>query len=141
MVNAITGGVLIGLAAVVFYLGIGRIAGISGITASALQRSESAKGSVAFLLALMLSGACTTWWLGLVPVRDIGELATPLLLLGGLFVGFGTRLGSGCTSGHGVCGMARLSGRSLLATLIFLSVGMLTATLLRAELVATAGLG
>jgi uncharacterized membrane protein YedE/YeeE len=141
MVNAIVGGVLIGLAAVVLYLGIGRIAGISGITASALQRSESANVSIAFLLALMISGVATAWWLDVVPLRDLAQFSMPLLLLGGLFVGFGTRLGSGCTSGHGVCGMARLSLRSLVATLTFLGAGMLVATLLRAELLALAGFG
>lgn len=136
MVNAIAGGVLIGLAAVVLYLGVGRIAGISGITANALQRSESAKGAIAFLAGLMIAGVFTTAWLGVIPVRDFTELSTPLLLIGGLLVGFGTRLGSGCTSGHGVCGMARLSLRSLAATLIFLSAGMIIATTLRADLLA-----
>jgi uncharacterized membrane protein YedE/YeeE len=141
MVNAVIGGVLIGLAAVVFYLGIGRIAGISGITASALQRSASAKASIAFLLGLMISGVCTAMWQGVVPVRNITELVIPLLLIGGLLVGFGTRLGSGCTSGHGVCGMARLSLRSLVATLVFLGVGMMIATALRPELLAILGRG
>ncbi len=134
MLNAVIGGVLIGLAAVVLYAGIGRIAGISGISAAALRRSGAANWPVTFLLALMISGVATAAWLGMEPVRDFTELSTPLLLLGGLLVGFGTRLGSGCTSGHGVCGMARLSLRSLVATMVFLSVGMLTASGLREHL-------
>ena len=133
-VFAILGGVLIGLAAVWMMWSLGRIAGISGIVASALRAPWGASGLWAwlFLLGLGLGG-----WLarGLLPSGTIVSVATlaewpPSLLVGGLLVGFGTRLGSGCTSGHGVCGIARLSPRSLIATVTFVGVGMVTATLL-----------
>ena len=126
--NAIFGGVLIGLAAVWLYLSIGRIAGISGIAANALLRARGNLWPVLFVLGLGLGG-----WLGyaMLDNKPTGEIASGQsvwLLVGGLLVGFGTRLGSGCTSGHGVCGISRLSKRSLFATVVFLAVGMATAT-------------
>ena len=128
IINAIGGGVLIGGAAVWLWLSLGRVAGISGIAARALTGGK-ALWPVLFVVGLGLGG-----WLG----NGFQAAAAPatltitqalLLGLGGLLVGFGTRLGSGCTSGHGVCGNARLSKRSIAATLTFLAVGMLTATL------------
>jgi len=128
MATALLGGGLIGLAAVWLYLSLGRVAGISGIAANALLRWKENMWPVMFVLGLGIGG-----WLAylLSDVRAEAELTgehSLWLLLGGLFVGFGTRMGSGCTSGHGVCGMARLSKRSIVATLTFLAVGMATAT-------------
>lgn len=125
MVEAIVGGALIGVAAVWLYLSLGRIAGISGIVGRALTAPTG--WAVLFIVGLGVGG----WLARPFAVEPTLEVALPteLLLVGGLLVGFGTRLGSGCTSGHGVCGMARVSQRSIVATATFLAVGMLTATL------------
>lgn len=134
---AIVGGVLIGSAAVWLYLSVGRIAGISGIAAQALRNPLTNSWAVLFILGLGLGGWAAQL-LGFGPVHGssatlaaapVADLSLPLLIGGGLLVGVGTRLGSGCTSGHGVCGMARLSPRSLAATLVFVGVGMAAATL------------
>lgn len=133
---AIVGGVLIGSAAVWLYLSVGRIAGISGIAAQALRNPLANSWAVLFILGLGLGGWAAQL-LGFGPslnvevaqAAPVADLSLPLLIVGGLLVGVGTRMGSGCTSGHGVCGMARLSPRSLAATLIFVGVGMVVATL------------
>lgn len=130
MVHALIGGSLIGLAAVLLFIGIGRIAGISGISATVFKRSGDQRWALAFLIGLMVSGVLVGWLLDKQPLRDLAAVNVPMLLVGGLLVGIGTRLGSGCTSGHGVCGLARRSPRSLVATLTFLSVGMAVATAL-----------
>lgn len=128
--SALAGGALIGLAAALFALLLGRIAGISGIAGRLFERGTTDRGwRVAFLLGLfaapwLLTGA------GFVSERS-SEASPPLLLLAGLLVGIGTRLANGCTSGHGVCGLARLSGRSLLAVLSFMTAGFLTVGVLR----------
>ncbi len=118
--SALAGGALIGLAAVMLMLFRGRIAGISGIVGGLFAPSA---GDVAWRAAFvvgMLGGAAALGAAGYVPVlSDRPGLA--VIALAGLLVGFGTRLGSGCTSGHGVCGLARLSPRSLVATLVFMA--------------------
>lgn len=128
MVSAIVGGGLIGLAAVMLFLSTGRIAGISGISANVLRNTSNRAWSLAFLAGLVAGGVVTGQLLGRTSLQNFQELNVGLLLLAGLLVGYGTRLGSGCTSGHGVCGLARLSPRSAIATLTFLGVGMLVAT-------------
>ena len=132
MIGAIVGGTLIGTAAVWLWLSLGRVAGISGIVAQALTNTRGAWWALTFVVGLGLGG-----WIGIAltgaaerPALSGAQIA--LFACAGLLVGFGTRLGSGCTSGHGVCGNARLSKRSLSATLTFLGVGMLTATLVHA---------
>jgi len=128
MTNALVGGALIGLAAALLFLSTGRIAGISGIASVALRRARTSIWAWGFLLGLMTGGVVAHRLLGHVPVQDLGNIPLTPLLIGGVLVGFGTRLGSGCTSGHGVCGLARFSPRSLVATITFLAVGMLVAT-------------
>lgn len=129
-VSALAGGLMIGAAAVMLYVLLGRIAGISGILNGALTASDGQRGwRLQFLLGLVAGGALYQW-VGGHALLTRTDFPLPLLVLAGLLVGFGTRLGSGCTSGHGVCGVARLSTRSLLATAVFLGVGMLTATLM-----------
>ena len=130
MTAAIIGGVLIGLAACWLMLSLGRIAGISGIAARALMRPRQGAWPALFILGLGLGGLLGIALTDVDIVR--GPVAAAPLIVGGLLVGFGTRLGSGCTSGHGVCGMSRLSARSIAATATFLLVGMLTATLVYA---------
>ena len=128
--TALIGGMLIGLAASLFILLSGRIAGISGIVGGLLR---PARGDVAWRL-LFLGGivlvpfACSLF--ATLPEIRIDAGATTLLLAG-LLVGIGTRYGAGCTSGHGVCGVARLSPRSLVATATFVAAGFVTVWLLR----------
>ncbi|MGY4024416.1 YeeE/YedE family protein [Aeromonas rivuli] len=121
---SLAGGMLIGLSALLLLLFNGRIAGISGIFATALQSRQAWRWL--FLLGLMLGGPLATM-LGLARLPDFAALpAWPLVLLAGLLVGVGTRLGNGCTSGHGICGLGRLSMRSLVATLTFMASGIVT---------------
>ena len=124
--NALTGGALIGLAAALLLLLNGRIAGVSGIVGGLLQ-TLTLKGlawRVAFVAGLVLAPALYSLFSNLPAVRI--EAGWGTLVLAGLLVGFGTRLGSGCTSGHGVCGLGRLSPRSLVATAVFMGTGIVT---------------
>jgi len=119
------GGLLIGLAASVFILFHGRIMGVSGILGGLIRPIKGDIGwRVIFFLGL-ISAPIGARFLGLMPEIEID--GSPLqLIVAGLLVGFGTNLGSGCTSGHGVCGIARLSPRSITATLTFMATGVLT---------------
>jgi uncharacterized protein len=125
-VSGLIGGLLIGLAAALLLLLNGRISGISGIVGGLLMRKSSEVGwRVAFVAGLLLGAlAYVLATDDALPVRMQASL--PVLVAAGLLVGFGTRLGSGCTSGHGVCGIARLSKRSIAATAIFFGVAILT---------------
>lgn len=125
-VAGLAGGVLIGLAAALMLLGAGRIAGVSGIAARAFGIAESSMsraGAWAFVIGLPL-GALLVTSLSAQAVPSFAGPAT--LVIAGLIVGIGTRLGSGCTSGHGVCGMSRLSQRSLVAVATFMVTGFAT---------------
>lgn len=128
---ALAGGVLIGLAATLLLWLNGRIAGISGIVGGVLlpQRGEVA-WRLAFLLGLVAAGAAWLWW---VPGAHAPRQGFPpaLLVAAGLLVGFGTRMGNGCTSGHGVCGLGQLSLRSLAAVLAFMATAIATTYLVR----------
>lgn len=121
---SLVGGLLLGLSTVVLLLGIGRIAGISGIFSSLLKPKDIEIWQVLFILGLVVSPLLYSL---VRPLPDI-EITTslPLLIGAGILVGFGTRLGSGCTSGHGICGNARLSPRSLAATVTFMLFGIIT---------------
>jgi uncharacterized membrane protein YedE/YeeE len=130
LMQSVAGGALIGLAATWLYFSLGRIAGISGIFSQSL-RNPGQLWPPAFVIGLGLGG-----WLAmaLLPASALHlQLEPGWIIAAGLIVGIGTRLGSGCTSGHGVCGIARLSRRSILATIIFVGVGMASATILRAS--------
>ena len=127
-VTALLGGGLIGLAATVLYAGIGRIAGISGIVNNAIERRQERGWRLAFLAGLLAAAAAWFAWSGEAPRNGF---PLPWLLAAGLLVGFGTRLGNGCTSGHGICGLARLSKRSLLAVAVFMAAGIFTTYLMR----------
>lgn len=122
--SALMGGVLIGLSAAGMLLWLGRIAGISGILSQAFLSAKGRVGHLLFLLGLIISGLIARS-LGLEKTIVI-EATSQQLILAGLLVGFGTRLGSGCTSGHGICGLARLSKRSIAATLIFMATAIAT---------------
>ncbi|MEX9213823.1 YeeE/YedE family protein [Providencia rettgeri] len=126
--SAAIGGVLIGLAAAILLVFNGRIAGISGILGGLLKPTKGDTAwKVAFIIGLMSAPVLFTW-LAFTPEVSIAT-STPILVLAGLFVGFGSRLGSGCTSGHGICGMARLSRRSIVAVLVFMIVAFVTVAL------------
>jgi uncharacterized membrane protein YedE/YeeE len=128
--SALAGGLLIGLASGLFVLADGRIAGISGLVGSLLQPpGDWVAEKALFVLGLVLSPLLWQLAVGLPPIEI--EAAWPLLALAGLLVGLGSRYGAGCTSGHGVCGLARLSPRSLVATLSFMGSGFLTVYVLR----------
>ena len=124
-IAALGGGALIGLAASMLFLTLGRIAGISGILGNLIAMPQNETGwRVAFLVGLLLGAVLMARALGgFVPQLDTGGA---VLILAGLLVGYGTRLGAGCTSGHGICGLARLSPRSLAAVLLFMASAMLT---------------
>jgi len=130
-VSAAIGGVLIGLSAGLLWLSVGRVAGISGIVGSLWSpRTGDVTWRVAFLIGLIAAPLVYGWATGSLP--RISVSVPPLIIIaGGLLVGFGTRLGGGCTSGHGVCGLARLSPRSLVATALFMSTAVATSFLLR----------
>ncbi len=128
VVGAIIGGCLIGGAAVWLFLSLGRIAGISGIAANALMRSRDHIWPLLFVVGLGIGGWIAYLASGGRPAVEVQSGQWLWMIAGGVLVGFGTRMGSGCTSGHGVCGLARFSPRSLAATLTFLGVGMVTAT-------------
>lgn len=130
-IAGLIGGLMIGLAAAIMLLGLGWIAGVSGLAARAIGLSASGppRGvAIAFTVGLPVGAV-------LVALLSDGIPATfpapGLLIVAGLIVGFGTRLGSGCTSGHGVCGLSRLSRRSIVATALFMGSGFATVALMR----------
>jgi uncharacterized membrane protein YedE/YeeE len=128
--NGLVGGVLIGAAAVLLLWSIGRIAGISGIVNGVATAPRGDRGwRIAFLAGMAVAGAIALHLAGAAPREQTG--ATVLLVVAGLLVGFGTRVGSGCTSGHGVCGLGRMSLRSLAAVVTFMLAGMATTYVLR----------
>lgn len=125
--TALAGGLLIGSAAGLLLLLSGRVAGVSGMLASAtgLGRGGTPRGQAAAFIVGLPAGASLIFAFFRGPDVQVTS-SLPLLILAGLLVGFGTRLGNGCTSGHGVCGMARLSPRSIAATLTFMAAGFAT---------------
>jgi len=126
---SLAGGLLIGLATLMLLYFKGRVAGISGVIGSLMQFKNTPPGHfswrIAFVLGLVLSSAIY----GLFAVMPVSEINASygLIVLAGLLVGFGTRMGSGCTSGHAVCGLSRLSVRSIAATFSFMASGFVTA--------------
>lgn len=130
-IAGLIGGLMIGLAAAIMLLGLGRIAGVSGLAARAtgLSMGGVPRGvAIAFVVGLPLGAFLVALLAGGVPATIP---ATGLLIIAGLIVGYGTRLGSGCTSGHGICGLSRLSPRSILATALFMGSGFATVALMR----------
>jgi uncharacterized membrane protein YedE/YeeE len=142
-VPALAGGLLIGLASAILWLGNGRIAGVSGIFGQLLPPARTVVWRIAFLVALVLGA----WFASIIipglgvggpggaPVRLVEApagwgVSTPVwLVIAGLLTGFGTKVGNGCTSGHGICGLARFSLRSLVAVGVFFVVAIITVTL------------
>lgn len=127
--SALVGGMMIGLASWMLLAGLGRIAGISGIVSGALVGQPRQLWRGAFVAGLIFGGAAAAYFLHI--ALPVNPQPAFILMVAGLLVGFGTVLGSGCTSGHGICGLARGSKRSFLAVCVFMLAGVLTVTLRR----------
>ena len=127
---ALAGGVLLGLASALFVLLNGRVLGISGIVGGLLRpRAGDIGWRLAFVLGMLV--APSLYWLVVGPTQPRIDASWGMVVIAGLLVGVGTRYGSGCTSGHGVCGLSRMSPRSLVATLAFMGAGFVTVFLVR----------
>ncbi|HCH00308.1 MAG TPA: hypothetical protein DEV85_00255 [Vibrio sp.] len=127
--SALFGGMLLGISATILMLFKGKVAGISGIVSGAITPSSVDKGwRIQFIIGLIAGGFLTNWLvqpeLSGIPAHYSSSIVT--MLLAGLLVGLGTKLGNGCTSGHGICGMGRFSIRSMIATLTFMLVAAVT---------------
>ena len=128
--TALAGGVLLGLASALFVLLNGRILGISGIVGGLLRPRAGDMGwRLAFVLGMLVAPGL--YWLVVGPTQPRIDANWGMVVIAGLLVGVGTRYGSGCTSGHGVCGLSRMSPRSLVATLAFMGAGFVTVFLIR----------
>jgi uncharacterized membrane protein YedE/YeeE len=129
-ISALIGGVLIGTAAVLFALLAGRIAGVSGVVGGLLPpKANDVSWRVAFVAGLIAAPLAYSLFTAIPPIEV--EATYPMLVIVGLLVGIGTRYSSGCTSGHGVCGLSRRSPRSFIATLTFMAAAFITVFLLR----------
>jgi len=127
-ISALAGGALIGLASVWLLAANGRIAGVSGILHGLFSPPDT-KWRALFLSGLLLAGLA--WQAAGMPVPLRSGFPLGWVAAAGLLVGFGTRMGGGCTSGHGVCGLGRLSARSLVAVIVFMAAGMIAAYVMR----------
>ena len=123
--SSLIGGLIIGVAVVLFFITTGRLAGISGIVSSTLEKNENKFSNLLFIIGLVLGPLVFIFF----SKNDVVFKMTssiPLIIAGGLLVGLGTKIGRGCTSGHGICGISRFSTRSILATIIFMIFAMIT---------------
>mgnify|MGYP001464608376 CR=1 FL=1 len=122
--SAFTGGLLIGFAAFLFFVFNGRMAGVSSIASDSVLKDHNRYDNLLFLIGLIIGPILYSF-----SGKEIESIITnslPLLILGGLLVGVGTKIGNGCTSGHGVCGISRFSIRSITATIVFILTGVFT---------------
>ena len=129
-ISAFSGGILIGIAVILFFISTGRLAGVSGIVNNTLTNTKNWLSNFLFLVGLVLGPSAYV----LILNNDIAFSMTsslPLIIIGGILVGFGTKIGSGCTSGHGICGISRFSVRSIVATITFMIIAMITVALLK----------
>lgn len=129
--NPLLGGVIIGLSAAILMAFIGRIAGICSILANAILPSVEERGWRWVFIAGLIIGTLAVHQLSSIPVPAAPKQPAWLVVLSGLLVGYGTQLGSGCTSGHSVCGISRFSLRSFSATLVFMATGFITVFFIR----------
>ena len=123
--SSLIGGLIIGVAVVLFFITTGRLAGISGIVSSTLEKNENKFSNLLFIIGLILGPLFYIFF----SKNDVVFKMTssiPLIIVGGLLVGLGTKIGRGCTSGHGICGISRFSMRSIVATIIFMIFAMIT---------------
>ena len=124
-ISAFNGGLLIGLAVVIFFVSNGRLAGVSGIVNNALTTFHNRTINLLFLLGLIL-GPLIFMIISQTTIPFDMTSSKPTIIIGGLLVGIGTKISSGCTSGHGVCGISRFSIRSIIATILFILSAMMT---------------
>jgi len=117
--SAFLGGIIIGLAVIIFFIGNGRLAGISGIVNDTLVSKQNRTDNFLFVVGLVLGPIFYTF-LTKINIPFLITSSLPIIISAGLLVGIGTKIGSGCTSGHGICGISRLSLRSITATIIFM---------------------
>jgi len=123
--SSFIGGLIIGISVVLFFISTGRLAGISGIISNTLERNENKFSNILFLIGLVLGPLVCIFFSKKDVVFNMTS-SLPLIIIGGLFVGIGTKIGKGCTSGHGICGISRFSMRSFVATIIFMIFAMIT---------------
>ena len=127
--SAFLGGIIIGLAVILFFVGNGRLAGISGIVNATLVSKQNRTDNFLFLVGLVLGPIFYAFFTKInIPFLITSSL--PIIISAGLLVGIGTKIGSGCTSGHGICGISRLSLRSITATIIFMITAIITVKLI-----------
>ena len=127
--SAFVGGIIIGLAVILFFIGNGRLAGVSGIVNNALVSKQNRTDNFLFIVGLVLGPIFYAFF----TKNNIPFLITsslPIIIIAGLLVGIGTKVGKGCTSGHGICGISLLSLRSIIATIIFMITAIITAKLI-----------
>ena len=131
-IASLLGGAMIGLSAVLLMWATGRIAGVSGIAARLIPpyEDDAFAGRLAFVAGLVAAPVLARLAIGALPAQTIAA-GTPVLIVAGLLTGFGSVWGNGCTSGHGVCGLSRLSVRSLVATITFMAAGVATVFVMR----------
>ena len=123
--SASIGGLLIGAAVVIFFISNGRLAGVSGIVNNTLTTNHNRVINLLFLFGLIL-GPLVYMFFFQTTIPLVMTSSIPIIIVGGLLVGIGTKIGSGCTSGHGVCGISRYSTRSILATVLFILSAIIT---------------
>ena len=127
--SAFVGGIIIGLAVIIFFIGNGRLAGVSGIVNSTLVSKQNRTDNILFIVGLVLGPIFYVFFTKI----DIPFLITsslPIIITAGFLVGIGTKVGRGCTSGHGICGISLLSVRSIIATIIFMITAIITVKLI-----------
>ena len=127
--SAFLGGIIIGLAVIIFFIGNGRLAGISGIVNATLVSKQNRTDNFLFIVGLVLGPIFYAFFTKI----DIPFLITsslPIIIIAGFLVGIGTKIGRGCTSGHGICGISLLSTRSIIATIIFMITAIITVKLI-----------
>ena len=129
-ISALTGGLIIGCPVVLFFYTTGRLAGISGIFANAFTSKENRSSNLLFLLGLVI-GPLGYLYFTKIPVNFEITNSYILVIIAGFLVGLGTRMGGGCTSGHGICGISRFSFRSIIATITFIISGVITVLILQ----------
>ena len=122
--SALTGGLLIGFAAFIFFIFNGRLSGVSSIASDGIFSKTNKIDNLLFLLGLIIGPIL--FLLSGNKIESVLTNSLPLIIIGGLFVGIGTKIGKGCTSGHGVCGISRFSTRSIIATISFILTGVIT---------------
>ena len=129
-ISALTGGIIIGIAVVLYFYTIGRIAGISGIFANTFTSKTNRSSNILFLLGLVV-GPLTYYYFSKIPVSFKITNSYFLIIIAGFLVGLGTRMSGGCTSGHGICGISKFSIRSIIATFTFIITGIITVFILQ----------